>query len=84
MTSFTESFGIVILEAFSHGVPAVAFSSAQGANELINNDVGFIINDRNKEEMAKIIKEYLGNKEKWTFKMPYFKASKAGFLKIFP
>ena len=65
MTSFTESFGIVLLEAFSHGVPAIAFSSAQGANELINNDVGFIIKDRNKNEMAKVIKEYLTNKSKF-------------------
>ena len=63
MTSFTESFGIVLLESFSHGVPAIAFSSAQGANELINKDVGYIIKNRDKEEMANTIINYLENKK---------------------
>lgn len=54
MTSYTESFGIVLLESFSHGVPAVAFSSAEGACELINNKE-LLINNRNKEDMANLV-----------------------------
>ena len=60
MTSLTESFGIVLLEAFSYGVPCIAFSSAQGANEIISNNWdGFLVDDRNKEKMAKKIIELI-------------------------
>ena len=61
MTSFTESFGISLLESFSHGVPAVAFDSANGACELINNNE-LLIKDRNKEKMAKEIVKLLKDK----------------------
>lgn len=64
MTSFTESFGIVLLEAFSHGVPCLAFDSAKGAKEVINNGKdGFVIKGRNKEKMAKVILNLLENKK---------------------
>ena len=54
MTSYTESFGIVLIEAMSHGVPCVAFSSAEGANDLITNDKnGYLIDNRDHKEMAK-------------------------------
>lgn len=62
MTSFTESFGIVLLEAFSYGVPCVAFDSAEGANEIItNNWDGYLIQDRNVDEMAKRICRMIQN-----------------------
>lgn len=65
MTSYEESFGLVLLEASSYGIPSIAFSSAEGATEIINNDVdGYIINDRNKEEMANRALELLDNKKK--------------------
>lgn len=65
MTSYEESFGIVLLEASSYGIPSIAFSSAEGATEIINNDVdGYIINNRNKEEMANKALELLDNKKK--------------------
>lgn len=65
MTSYEESFGLVLLEASSYGIPSISFSSAEGATEIINNDVdGYIINDRNKEEMANRALELLDNKKK--------------------
>lgn len=65
MTSHTESFGIVLIEAFSHGVPVLAFDSANGAKEIINSDInGYLIENRNKEKMADKIIELLENKEK--------------------
>lgn len=62
MTSFTESFGIVLLEAFSYGIPVVAFDSAEGAQEIISNNWdGYLISDRNTDEMAKRICHLIGN-----------------------
>lgn len=52
MTSHTESFGLVLLEAFSYGLPCIAFDSAIGATELIGTDNGILIENRDKEKMA--------------------------------
>lgn len=65
MTSFSESFGLVILEAMSHKLPCLAFESANGACEIINNGIdGYIIKNRNKEEMAEKILEFYQDREK--------------------
>ena len=62
MCSYEESFGIVLIEAGSFGIPSVAFDSAQGANEIIeNNKTGFLIKNRSKEEMANKIIELIEN-----------------------
>lgn len=62
MCSYTESFGIVLLEAFSFGIPCVAFDSARGATEIISNNWdGYLIQDRNKEIMAKKVCELISN-----------------------
>ncbi|MEG1995107.1 MAG: O-antigen ligase family protein [Bacilli bacterium] len=58
MTSFEESFGLVILEANSYGIPAIAFSCAEGAKELITKDNGYIINKRSNNLMANTIIKY--------------------------
>lgn len=64
MTSFTESFGIVLIEAMSHGVPCLAFSSAEGACDIIENEKdGYLIKNRDKEKMAKKIIEVINNQE---------------------
>src|SRR5574344_1224440 len=56
MTSYTESFGLVLVEAFSYGVPCLSYTSAQGANEIITDGYnGYLINNRNEEEMVKKI-----------------------------
>lgn len=65
MCSHTESFGIVLLEAFSFGIPCVAFDSARGATEIISNNWdGYLIKDRNKENMAKKICELISNENR--------------------
>lgn len=65
MTSISESFGIVLIEAMSHKLPCVSFDSANGACEIIdNNRNGYLVSNRSKEEMASKILELIDNKEK--------------------
>ena len=63
MTSYTESFGIVLIEAMSHGIPCVAYNSAEGANELIRSGFnGYLIKNRNQEMMIKKIEDLMNDK----------------------
>lgn len=65
MTSYTESFGIVLIEAMSHGIPCLAFTSAEGANELIqNNKNGYLIENRDFDEMIHKMEELANDKNK--------------------
>lgn len=60
MTSHTESFGIVLLEAMSAGLPCIAFSSAEGANEIINSGSnGYLIKRRNMEVYIKKVEDLM-------------------------
>jgi len=63
MTSFEESFGLVLLEAASHGLPIIAYSSALGACEILSNNNGILINDRNESNMIKALNELMNEKE---------------------
>jgi len=69
MASYTESFGIVLIEAMSHGIPCVAFTSAEGANDLIEDGVnGYLIENRNFDEMVNKIQELvLSNAKRLSF-----------------
>ncbi len=64
MSSYTESFGLVLIEAMSYKVPCIAFDSADGPKEILKNNIGVLIKNRNKEEMAKKIIELLKNDKK--------------------
>lgn len=61
MTSFTESFGIVLIEAMSYSLPCIAFDSANGAKNLLSNNRGVLISNRDKENMANNIVKLLGD-----------------------
>lgn len=64
MTSYTESFGIVLIEAMSHGLPCIAFSSAEGARELIDSGRnGYLINNRNSEAYIKKVEDLMEDRE---------------------
>lgn len=65
MTSFSESFGLVLVEAASYGLPLIAFNSAQGAKEIIDNNInGFLVADRNKEDFIEKINELIKSPKK--------------------
>lgn len=56
MTSLTESFGLVLIEAMSYGIPCLSFDSARGSLEIIDNGInGFTIPNRDKKLMAEKI-----------------------------
>lgn len=64
MTSYTESFGIVLIEAMSHGIPCIAFSSAEGAKEIIKSGKnGYLIKNRNYKAMIKKISDLIKSYE---------------------
>ena len=54
-TSYTESFGLVVIEACSYKLPVVAFDSATGVKKLLENENGILVQNRDKKQMAKEI-----------------------------
>lgn len=63
MTSLTECFPMVLLEASSCGLPLIAFNVPVGPKAIIRNGVnGYLINNRNIEEMANKLIELLNNR----------------------
>lgn len=62
MTSFHESFGLVLIEAESFGIPLLAFDSAKGPQEIIENGKnGYLIPNRDIKQMADKINELISN-----------------------
>lgn len=62
MTSFHESFGLVLIEAESFGIPLLAFDSAKGPQEIIENGKnGYLILNRDIKQMADKINELISN-----------------------
>lgn len=63
MTSRSESFGMVLLEALKSGIPVVSFDCRNGPGEIIIDNInGFLIPPFNVNVMAKKICELIGNR----------------------
>lgn len=68
LTSKWESFGLVIIESISVGVPVVALHCRGAIEELIKNDeTGLIIKENNYSKIAEKILQFLDDKEKQKF-----------------
>ncbi len=65
MTSYTESFGLVLVEAMNASLPIIAFDSSSGARNLVK-DVGVLIENRDNSLFSSAIIELLNNKKELT------------------
>lgn len=64
MTSLHECFPMVLLEAYSCGLPVISFDILSGPHEIvINNKTGYLVANRNKEKMTQKINNLLKNKK---------------------
>ncbi len=64
MCSFTESFGITLIEAMNEGLPCIAFDSAEGAREIIENGYnGYLISDRDISKYVEKVEELINDEK---------------------
>lgn len=64
MTSQIESFGLVLIEAASCGIPVIAFSGSDGPEEIIKNgENGFLCEKMNCKDMISKIIYLIENKD---------------------
>ena len=62
MTSITEAAPLVMLEAFAHSKPVIAYDCPIGPRELIRDGVnGFLVNDGDRLEFVNRLKLLLGS-----------------------
>lgn len=65
MTSMTEGLPMVLLEAFSYGVPVVSYLTDSGVSDIVDDKVnGYVIKNRNRQEMIKRLKELMSDETK--------------------
>ena len=62
LPSFTESFGLVLIEALSCGKPVIG-SNVGGIKEIITEEVGFLIDPNDSEDLANAIDRILEDKD---------------------
>ncbi|MBO5477503.1 MAG: glycosyltransferase [Clostridia bacterium] len=66
LTSLGESFSLVLCEAMECGVPCISFNIDVGPKEIIQNGYnGILVDNRDKEKMAKEAKQLIEDEEKW-------------------
>ena len=64
-TSIYEGFSLSIIEAFSCGVPVIAFNFGESSHEQIINDYnGYVIENDNIDEFKKTLKNVINNQPK--------------------
>ncbi|WP_445381950.1 glycosyltransferase family 4 protein [Robiginitalea sp. IMCC43444] len=64
MSSHNECFPLVLLEAQSCGLPVIAFDCPHGPKNILNENTGILISERDKNAYAKAVIELYRNKQK--------------------
>ena len=81
LPSFSESFGLVLIEALACGKPVIG-SDVGGISEIINDDVGLLINPNKVSSIAKAI-DSLINDESYRYSLSLNARSRAkNFSKV--
>ena len=53
---------MVLLEAFSHGVPAVCYQTDSGVSDIVDDDLnGYVVENRNQKEMIKKLSKLMND-----------------------
>ena len=60
LPSFSESFGLVLIEALACGKPVIG-SDVGGISEIINDDVGLLVNPNDVTSIANGIDKVIGD-----------------------
>jgi glycosyltransferase involved in cell wall biosynthesis len=64
-TSRFEPFGLTIIEAMASGVPVVGFRCEGGSDEILTNQTGKVIENRDIQQMATAIQSIPNHPEQW-------------------
>ena len=62
LPSFSESFGLVLIEALACGKPVIG-SNVGGISEIITDDVGLLIDPNDSSTLARAIDKVIGDEE---------------------
>ena len=62
LPSFSESFGLVLIEALACGKPVIG-SDVGGISEIINNDVGLLVNPKDISSISRGIDEIINDED---------------------
>lgn len=64
MTSRTEGFGMVLIEAMAFGLPVIAYDCPVGPGSVITNDVdGYLIENGNEEQFIEKLSVFMENED---------------------
>ena len=62
MASLTEGLPMVLLEAMSYGIPCIAYETASGVNDIIDDGInGFVIKNRDESKYVECIEKIINN-----------------------
>lgn len=63
MSSRYEGLPMTLLEALASGLPIVSFKCPEGPEDLLKNDVGYLVEPENVEKLSQAIITMISNKD---------------------